>query len=82
MRAKRPIQPQPCQLSGWERPCHAATSNTNTPAGINRTVATNIGVVSGNTPFIATIAVPQRKKGAIRNSQALGVGVEGEDEVI
>ncbi|WP_219725012.1 hypothetical protein, partial [Fischerella thermalis] len=36
-----------------------------TPAGIIRTPAINNGVVWEITPFIATIAVPQRKKGAI-----------------
>ena len=34
------------------------------PAGINLTVATNIGEVSGSTSFIATMLVPQRKNGA------------------
>jgi hypothetical protein len=40
-----------------------ATISTSTPAGSSRIVAKKKGAVSGITPFIATIAVPHRKKG-------------------
>jgi hypothetical protein len=43
-----------------------AAIKTSAPAGTRRVVARNKGAVSGMTPFIATIAVPHRKKGAIR----------------
>jgi hypothetical protein len=42
-----------------------ATSNTKIPAGSSRNPAINRGVVCAVTPFIATIAVPQKKKGEI-----------------
>jgi hypothetical protein len=51
---------------------NAAAIKMSTPAGIKRTPAINNGVVWGITPFIATIAVPHRKKGAIKSSVAKG----------
>jgi hypothetical protein len=37
------------------------------PAGRRRVVARKKGVVWAKVPFMATIAVPQKKKGRIRN---------------
>jgi hypothetical protein len=59
------------QLFGWGFPINAATMRINTPAGINLTPAINRGVVWGITPFMATIAVPQRKKGAINSREVM-----------
>ena len=50
----------------------AANSKTRTPAGTKRIPAMKKGVVWGITPFIATIAVPQRKNGAISNTEVNG----------
>lgn len=65
MRANKPIHAQACQVWGCGRLATIAAISTNIPAGISRIAAINSGVVCGSTPFIATIAVPQRKKGAI-----------------
>jgi hypothetical protein len=51
---------------------NAAAIKINIPAGIRRTPAMNSGVVWGITPFMATIAVPHRKKGAINKRGAKG----------
>jgi hypothetical protein len=43
-----------------------AVSKTKIPAGSRRVVARKKGVVWARVPFIATIAVPQKKKGNTR----------------
>jgi len=50
----------------------AAIAKIRIPAGTKRTPAKKNGVVWGITPFIATMAVPQRKKGAIKSNGAEG----------
>ena len=66
------IHSHAAQPLGWGLPIAAATPSTSTPAGTNRTPAINNGVVCPIVPFIATIAVPQRKKGAIKRMFAKG----------
>jgi hypothetical protein len=52
----------------WGRFNQRLAINTINPAGTSRIPAIKKGAVWGIAPFIATIAVPQRKKGAISNS--------------
>jgi hypothetical protein len=48
-------------------PTYLANPTSKAPAGISRVAATNIGPALGRIPFIATIAVPQKKKGDIKS---------------
>jgi hypothetical protein len=55
--------PHAVAVFGIGRPLLSAHATKINPDGINRTDATNIGDVTGKTPFIATIDVPHRKNG-------------------
>ncbi|KAG5529854.1 hypothetical protein RHGRI_030282 [Rhododendron griersonianum] len=52
---------------GRGRPLAAAKPTNKTPAGISLNEETKNGPVLGNTSFIATIAVPQKKNGDTSN---------------
>ncbi|BAT11455.1 Os10g0493850, partial [Oryza sativa Japonica Group] len=56
--ATQAAQPEGCLL-----PRAAAKATSSAPAGRRRSAATKKGPVLGMTPFIATMAVPQKKKG-------------------
>ncbi|KAG6546703.1 hypothetical protein Mapa_011892 [Marchantia paleacea] len=67
IRPKRIIEIQAIAPAGCFFPLEAPNQIRSNPAGISLTDATNIGPALGNTPFMATIAVPQRKKGLMRS---------------
>jgi hypothetical protein len=53
---------------GLRRSVRAATPKINSPAGTSRNPAKKKGVVWSRVPFMATMAVPQKKKGEISSS--------------
>lgn len=57
------MESQALSPEGNFRPREAAKATKSKPAGINRNEDTKKGPVLGKTSFIATIAVPQKKKG-------------------
>ncbi|GER34775.1 small nuclear ribonucleoprotein family protein [Striga asiatica] len=66
MSANADIDSQALNPEGKPRPLEAAKPTNNNPAGISRKAATKKGPVFGRTSFMATMAVPQKKKGDIR----------------
>lgn len=67
MAAKAEMESQALNPEGKALPLEAAKATNNSPDGISLNAATTKGPVLGRTSFIATIAVPQKKKGDIRS---------------
>lgn len=63
--ASHASHPEGCFL-----PRAAAKATSSAPAGSRRSAATKNGPVRGMTPFMATMAVPQKKKGDIRDAHS------------
>ena len=63
--ASHASQPEGCFL-----PRAAAKATSSAPAGSRRSAATKKGPVRGMTPFMATMAVPQKKKGDTRDAHS------------
>lgn len=70
MRANAEIESQALNPEGNFRPREAAKPTNNKPAGINRNADTKKGPVLGIISFIATIDVPQKKKGDIKSAHS------------
>lgn len=73
--ASQASQPEGCFL-----PRAAAKATSSAPAGSRRIAATKKGPVRGMTPFMATIAVPQKKKGDTRDAHSQSSLPVGEAE--
>lgn len=63
MAAKRRMETQARTPEGCFRPVRAAKPTSRAPAGMSRKAGTKKGPTRGSTSFMATIAVPQKKKG-------------------
>lgn len=73
MRANAEIDSHALYPEGKARPLDAANPTSKNPAGISRNADIKKGPVLGRTSFIATMAVPQKKKGDIRSPHCKAV---------
>ncbi|KAL3845056.1 hypothetical protein ACJIZ3_002459 [Penstemon smallii] len=73
MRANAEIESQALIPDGKLNPRDAANPTNKNPDGISRNAATKKGPALGKTSFIATIAVPQKKKGDTKRANSKAV---------